>query len=481
MSKRARRHSPSVSPSPRIANIADLSEEAIDLICAYIRDDPDLDGYHVKRLDYLPDFWEDLADDIIETDYANWLLVLSRFCPSIVSIAVSPFFSHEESKVLSAFRTLASKTSLKSLLFRLDNIESLDVDVCILGVCQRFLAPLSGLECLQLPIIDEGFTLPPSRPPLHLSIKRLILQDIYSPTCPDLLRQYFDFSNVREVICQPSYAVGINLSILKCCPAQVHSLKMSPTSYLACRWTWAEVTGVSLFFPRLTQLSFDHFELDSRALDNLVLHFPLLHTLDLAKSVWNECPSAAHRWLRAFGLLPHLRTLRTGTIRDDGVSLLDDGDDGDWARAWNALDQGYDYERFNRDGIPCHWVFDALGRPIAVPNDLAYRPAVECDTNSSSDEGEDDDRSCASLDFLPPLPDIPRLEDGYEALDDGSDASDSEDCGFGYAEPWRTWSEPCDFEAADAAWMRFDIDDEGKEIGFAACSLGDIGHGRRGA
>ncbi|GAA5989240.1 hypothetical protein JCM10908_001223 [Rhodotorula pacifica] len=554
MSKRLRQRAslPSPSPPPRAATIADLSEEAIDLVCAYIRDDPDVQvatdtlcrlartahffhlsakrallydptralsiggmfrqgrrmsgflnrllseptlGHHVKRLDHLPDFWEDLADDITETDYANWMLVLSRLCPFIVSVAVSPFFHRKGSVGWSAFRILASKPSLKSLLFRLDSLDCLDDDVCILSVCQSFLAELAsdGLESLQLPpLIDYGLTSPPSRPPIELPTKRIILHDMYSPARPDLLSQYFDFPN---------------------------------------------------FFPRLTRLSLDHFVLHSRAFDDLVSQFPLLHTLDLAKSVWNECASSPDIWSDALALLPHLRTLRTGAIRcrttkvcvrvrrainsfcdekgidvicdpvlfpdrsdsvssaestfqplernvrcaccgtlvyhdsdadslddvharlhsDDGASLLDGDDDGDWSRAWSTLNQDYDYGRFNRDGIPWHWVFDALGRPIAVPNDLAYRPAVECDTNSSSDEGEDDDRSCASLDFLPPLPDIPRLEDGYEALDDGSDASDSEDCGFGYAEPWRTWSEPCDFEEADAAWMRFDIDDEGKE------------------
>lgn len=36
----------------------------------------------------------------------------------------------------------------------------------------------------------------------------------------------------------------------------------------------------------------------------------------------------------------------------------------------------HDYERFSRDGVSWYWVSDALGRPIAVPDNMASVPAL---------------------------------------------------------------------------------------------------------
>jgi hypothetical protein len=143
----------------------------------------------------------------------------------------------------------------------------------------------------------------------------------------------------------------------------------------------------------------------------------------------------------------------------------DDGDwvISDWLRGVSVADSDVpDCERFNRDGVPWHWVFDARGRPTAVPDDLAFYPpaAASADEAALSDD-EDDVGTEASVEYLPPFPDAPRLEDGYEAHD--ADDDDGEGDGFG-PEPWLTWSEFCDFDAADSAWVRFDIDDEGEEM-----------------
>ena len=119
-----------------------------------------------------------------------------------------------------------------------------------------------------------------------------------------------------------------------------------------------------------------------------------------------------------------------------------------------------DYERFDRDGIAWSWVFDAHGRPKAVPDDVAFHtPAAASAGDPTLSDVEDDIVAEACIQYLPPLPDEPRLEDGYQAHDD-SDGND-----FG-PEPWLTWSEFCDFESADRAWVRFDIDEDGKDIGW---------------
>ncbi|GAA5951919.1 hypothetical protein JCM8115_005277 [Rhodotorula mucilaginosa] len=155
-----------------------------------------------------------------------------------------------------------------------------------------------------------------------------------------------------------------------------------------------------------------------------------------------------------------------GDFEDQQNRSEDDDDDwvlSDWLRGVSVSESDIpDYERFSRDGVSWHWKFDARGRPTAVPDDLAFYPpaAASADEAALSDD-EDDVGTEASVEYLPPFPDVPRLEDGYEAHD--ADDDDGEGDGFG-PEPWLTWSEFCDFDAADSAWVRFDIDDEGEEM-----------------
>ncbi|GAA5871699.1 hypothetical protein JCM3774_003021 [Rhodotorula dairenensis] len=141
----------------------------------------------------------------------------------------------------------------------------------------------------------------------------------------------------------------------------------------------------------------------------------------------------------------------------------------EWLRSVSAAGQHtHDYERFARDGLPWHWVFDALGRPIAVLDDFACVPAVAFAREEVDSDWEDAASldSNASVEYISPLPDVSRLEDGYVAYDD-EDGGNDEDAFTADDEPWLTWSEPCDFDEADAAWTRFDIDDQGNEVGPA--------------
>ena len=118
-----------------------------------------------------------------------------------------------------------------------------------------------------------------------------------------------------------------------------------------------------------------------------------------------------------------------------------------------------DYERFTRDAIPWHWAFDARGRPTAVPDDLAYHTAAAASAGDPAFSDDDEDNAGNEVEYLPSRPDVPRLQDGYQADDD----EDGDDFG---PEPWLTWPEFCDLESADRAWSRFDIDEDGKEIGW---------------
>ena len=147
--------------------------------------------------------------------------------------------------------------------------------------------------------------------------------------------------------------------------------------------------------------------------------------------------------------------------RNDGSAIEE------WLRAVSVAESDVpDYERFNRDGIPWYWVFDTRGRPTAVPDDLAiYPPAAASAGDPTLSDGNEDNVG-DEVEYLPSPPDVPRLENGYQA-DDDEDGDDFE------PEPWLTWPDFCDLTSADAAWVRFDIDDEGREIGWIVGETGE--------
>ena len=158
---------------------------------------------------------------------------------------------------------------------------------------------------------------------------------------------------------------------------------------------------------------------------------------------------------------------------EDGIEDVeaagDDNDsaDSDWLRTVGVADPDIpDYERFNRDGIAWSWVFDAHGRPKAVPDDVAFHtPAAASAGDPTLSDGNEDNVG-DEVEYLPSPPDVPRLENGYQADDD----EDGDDFG---PEPWLTWPDFCDLTSADAAWVRFDIDDEGREIGWIVGETGE--------
>ena len=156
-----------------------------------------------------------------------------------------------------------------------------------------------------------------------------------------------------------------------------------------------------------------------------------------------------------------------GNFEEQQDRSEDDDEDSavsEWLRGVSVADPDIpDYERFNRDGIPWHWVFDSRGRPTAVPDDLAFYSPTAAFADEAAFSDDDDVGTETSIEYMPPLPDVPRLEDGYEAHDTDTDNEDGDDFG---PEPWLTWSEFCDLESAERAWSRFDIDEDGKKIGW---------------
>ncbi|TKA54956.1 hypothetical protein B0A53_02429 [Rhodotorula sp. CCFEE 5036] len=278
-----------------------------------------------------------------------------------------------------------------------------------LNRCQDFLAglDLSRCESLQLPPIDGENSGPPHRAPILISTKCLIVQECFEVSDPDFLSRYFDLRNLT-----------------------LHS-----------------------------------FVLDLGDLVDIVRRFPVIRSLDFTRNASDRnYLLQKHQRLHTNPQGHHRQ--RVGDFEDQQNRSEDDDGDwviSDWLRGVSVADSDVpDCERFNRDGVPWHWVFDARGRPTAVPDDLAFYPpaAASADEAALSDD-EDDVGTEASVEYLPPFPDAPRLEDGYEAHD--ADDDDGEGDGFG-PEPWLTWSEFCDFDAADSAWVRFDIDDEGEEM-----------------
>lgn len=158
---------------------------------------------------------------------------------------------------------------------------------------------------------------------------------------------------------------------------------------------------------------------------------------------------------------------------EDAGARDDDSAVSDWLRGVSVAESDIpDNERFTRDGIPWHWVFDARGRPTAVPDDLTFCPPAAAFADEAALSDDDDDVVTeASIEYLPPLPDVPRLEDGYEAHDDDDEEEEDGD-DFG-PEPWLTWPEFCDLESADRAWVRFDMADDREEMGSSAGEISE--------
>lgn len=492
-------------------------------------------GGHVKRLDNVPQWWHLLEYDVMDVDYANWILTLALLCPSVFSLAIPITLPGDHAAA--AFRDLARKVKLRYLLFCLSDDEDPIWDIRIFHKCQDLLAglDLSRCESLELPPIDGEYLEPPHRAPILIPSKCLILQDCFDVWDPAFLSRYFDLRNVRSVEIRPSTPEGINLSLLRTFQPTLETLTLCGVA-LEPLPSWI---GVS--FPCLRQLALHKFDLVFGDLAAIVRQFPLIRSLDFTRSVWNDDSITDRAWLESLPSLRHLQTLRTGTIYCEstsacrrirtaitgycdrnGISVTctlerlptssdslssvvtspslydstprcvccgvpvgldseqnvgdsegqqdwsEDDDDSavsDWLRRVSVADPDVpNYERFNRDGIPWHWVFDARGRPTAVPDDLAFHaPSAASAGDPAFSDDEDDVVTEASIECLPALPDVPRLEDGYEAQDTDDNDEDEDGDGFG-PEPWLNWSEFCDFDAADSAWVRFDIDDEGREI-----------------
>lgn len=93
--------------------------------------------------------------------------------------------------------------------------------------------------------------------------------------------------------------------------------------------------------------------------------------------------------------------------------------------------------------------------------------------SDDQDEPGSDERAIqVAIKYLSPLPDALCLGDGSEAHHDDDDGSGSDCDGFGI-EPWRIWSQFCDFESAGEGWVRFDTDDIGSKIGLRESERSD--------
>ena len=388
---------------------------------------------------------------------------------------------------------------------------------------------LSRCDSLELPPLEFDDADVPDCPPVSIPTKSLILHDCFEEVglAGLALGRYFDLAHVRSVEFRPSAPEGMDLSTLDACSPELDELTICGAAYLSPLFSWPPLALPR--FPRLTQLTLGKFDLTLRDLRDIVNRYPLLRVLNFTYSIWSAYDISPRVWSECLRALSHLRTLRTGTIHCDstrackrlrqaiteycdrnGISVIctvvflisssdslssvntgtelsdrtrlcacrddlerdfeeqqgrseDDDEDSavsEWLRGVSVADPDVpDYERFNRDGIPWHWVFDPRGRPTAVPDDLAFYPPTAFADEAELSDDEDDVGTEASLEYLAPLPDVPRLKDGYEAHDDDQDGD-----GFG-PEPWLTWSEFCDFALADAAWARFDMDDEDEEMG----------------
>ncbi|GAA5860512.1 hypothetical protein JCM3774_006192 [Rhodotorula dairenensis] len=425
-----RQWSPPSSPSlgsPYRATIAHLSEEAIDLVCAFVRDDKDAEvatrtlcalartarmfyssaqrgllydptrallatskkrpwcrmgeflhrllsdpalGRHVRRLDTLPDFWATLVDEVYEHDYTNWLLALDLLCPSLLSISVSaPVFGNSES---AALRALASKPQVKSLLFHLDFFEVWEADDRLLHTCQDFLAALdlSRLECLQLPPIDAEYAALPDRPPMVLPCKHLIVQDVVDARdpVPAFITRYFDLRNVRTVVYRFRFLDGLDLGVLQGLPVEVESLTIQRERqhHASYSWWWKHFRYSAISFPSLTQLTLHGFALVREDLEDTVHRFPLLRRLDFSGSVWSGPTHYASTWLGAIHKLSHLHQLRTGILQCETTSAC--------ARLHAAITEFCD-----RNGI------DVICTPELTPDSTD----CACSEESASEPGSD--------------------------------------------------------------------------------------------
>lgn len=83
--------------------------------------------------------------------------------------------------------------------------------------------------------------------------------------------------------------------------------------------------------------------------------------------------------------------------------------------------------------------------------------AVEGVAGSLEDDSSTTTSRSSTSDYLPPLPDDPRLAFDYKARDTVDEPDE---------EPWWDWCRPCDFEEADKAWMELAKDVEAGTFPF---------------
>lgn len=442
-------------------------------------------GCHIRTLHHLPDLLDIVyAAGLSPLDLSVWLLAVIRLCPRIAAVTTLPI------EWISGCLQVASLPTVQDLRLDISPSQWTDCIDYTGSECRDFLRKASPgrLHVLALPPMVLKHEHNTDR--IIIEVEHLFLSSCILDGSDASLSQWFDFRGLRFLTWRADDYDGLQLSCLEGLTSELVELNIEPHSRLIeAREPDEEIaldtqlcdlpTLRCLVHLRLRNVFLSMFDVE--AIPN---RCPVLEHIFLTACEWSEFSLEA--WLTLIETLPHLRAMtfdacerayfrsfleeacaarridfrwRSTRIADDSSETESSESEATSTRSsspWTAGDLMADESA----GAPWYWVFNEIGRPVAIPHDpldLASCPAAsERDATDADAMSED---SCEwqidETEYLPAVPDEPRFETNYQAVD-----PDNEDESCSTYEPWSAWSEPCDFAVADAAWIAYDVDEE---------------------